>query len=271
MALAGPTNGKLDFGRVVNRTFAALGANFLLFIGLFALLILVPAGIIGAIAFGLYTAGLFDQSALQAGGYWVIFLAFPAYLVFIAASLTFQAAMIHGVVAWLNDRRASFGECLSTGFSRWLGVFGVGLVAGIGIVFGYILLIVPGVLMSLAWCVAVPVQVVERRGVFGSLSRSADLTRNRRGVIFGLFLVYSVGLQIVLQIVQTIGAVGSPPITVAPSAVFTAPAFLMSMALSLGVNLLGVLVSSTGTAVIYTELRATREGVSPADLASVFD
>ena len=50
----------------------------------------------------------------------------------------------------------------------------------------------PGVLLALAWSVAAPVLVMERTGVFGAFTRSAELTRNHRGAIFALAILAGV-------------------------------------------------------------------------------
>mgnify|MGYP000579528846 CR=1 FL=1 len=47
-------------------------------------------------------------------------------------------------------------------------VFGVAAAYGLAIVFGLVFLIVPGIMMACAWCVAVPALVADRSGVFGA-------------------------------------------------------------------------------------------------------
>ena len=50
----------------------------------------------------------------------------------------------------------------------------VGIVAGICVVVGLILLIVPGLILLTIWAVASPVVVVENPGVFESLAAAAS-------------------------------------------------------------------------------------------------
>ena len=102
-----------------------------------------------------------------------------------------QAAIVYGTIADLNGRRAAFGECLSSGLRNWF----------------WLLLLAIGswrsrrvrlhaadrprrACMAVAWIVAAPAQVVERTGVFGAFSRSAELTRGHRWPIFGLLVIY---------------------------------------------------------------------------------
>jgi hypothetical protein len=76
--------------------------------------------------------------------------------------------------------------------------FLVSLTAGLGM----IALIVPGVLLLIMWSVAVPVKVLEHRGVFDSMSRSMDLTKGSWGRIFVvglLILALKFGVGSLLQ------------------------------------------------------------------------
>ena len=42
---------------------------------------------------------------------------------------------------------------------------------------GFLLLIIPGLILLTVWAVVVPSLVIDKAGIFGSFSRSADLTR----------------------------------------------------------------------------------------------
>lgn len=59
-------------------------------------------------------------------------------------------------------------------------------------------LIVPGIILWLGWSMSVPVLIQERRGVFGSMSRSRALTKGNRWSLFGLFLI----LVIIAMVIQ---------------------------------------------------------------------
>jgi hypothetical protein len=65
----------------------------------------------------------------------------------------------------------------------------VSLVAAIGVAGGLLLLIVPGLILLTIWSVAQPVVVVERKGVFESLGRSAELVRGNGLRVFLFLLV----------------------------------------------------------------------------------
>jgi len=91
-------------------------------------------------------------------------------------------------------------------FSRVKGqilpVVGLSLVVGIVVGLACLALIVPGVLLTLMWSLAVPAKVLENKGVTDAMSRSSDLTRGDRGrifVIWLLFIVLSIGVSLLLR------------------------------------------------------------------------
>jgi MFS family permease len=252
MASAAAPVSRFDLGRVVERTFASIGRNFAVFLMLTNLAGIGPAGL----AASANSRQLFAMGAAGSGF---------ATLVGAIASFILQAAVVYGTIADLNGRRAVFSECLSTGLRSWFWIFLLAIVVGIAEVFGFLLLIVPGVMMAVAWVVAVPALVVERTGVFGAMSRSAELTRGHRWPIFGLLVIYLIAAAIISSMVSVV--VGAAAVSV--SAGVTQPA-LQLIAQPL-VSIITKLISSAGVASIYFELRSTREGIGPEALAAVFD
>src|SRR5690348_8346723 len=97
--------------------------------------------------------------------------------------------LIYGTVQALRGRKVAIGECLSQGFKRLGVALGVAILTWIGYFLGFLLLVVPGIILLLVWSVAVPAAVVERTGVSASFGRSRALTRDRRWRIFGTFFV----------------------------------------------------------------------------------
>jgi tetrahydromethanopterin S-methyltransferase subunit G len=75
-----------------------------------------------------------------------------------------------------------------------------GILAGIAIVIGLILIIIPGLILMTLWCVIIPAIVLENRGVFESFSRSQQLVSgfafNAFGVVAGI-----IGIDIVFNII----------------------------------------------------------------------
>ena len=83
---------------------------------------------------------------------------------------------------------------LSTLFSRGLRFFpaclGLTIIWYVGYIFGLILLVIPGVIISVAWSVILPAYASEQLTLGGALSRSAKLTKGLRWSVLGIWLLY---------------------------------------------------------------------------------
>ena len=245
---------RFDIGRVVKRAFGSIGRN----LGAFSLLTMLLVGIPDILA----NSG----RMLSAGAPWLEGGALQGLgsLINLVGVYVLQAALIHGVVADLNGRKASFGDCLATGFRFFLPVLAIAILTGLGVAVGLVLLIVPGVLLALAWAVNVPVEVVERRGVFGAFGRSAELTRGHRGAIFLLMFCYVIAMGIVSMVGLTLGGALTPENLQQGFSGAT-------LAWMTVLNMIEGLIGAAGVASIYYELRSIKEGVGPEHLAAVFD
>ncbi|KQV55674.1 MULTISPECIES: YciC family protein [unclassified Caulobacter] len=255
--------GTFDFGRVVQRTFQVIGQNLGLF-ALCALVLVVAPAFIGTLI------GLKTQLAEQAFS--------PASLLGGLAAgvggLILQGMVVHTVVARLNGRSVPFGDSLRAGARFMLPLLGLGIVQTLGVMVGFVLLFVPGLILAVMWAVSAPSMVVEERGVFESLQRSRDLTRGHRWSIFGLLVVYTILSMIVGGVVAGVGFAagmsGVRGVPAGPLTTYTPMVVISTFLSSLTNGFQGVLVAA-GAASIYYELRTTKEGVAPEQMASVFD
>ncbi|HKD20508.1 MAG TPA: hypothetical protein VKB71_00785, partial [Rhizomicrobium sp.] len=177
-------------GGVASATFGSIGRNFATF-ALLALLAEVPQqGLVmymNKFQVGALQGGLNNPAAL--GTFFATTMA-TSFLTIIMAYVL-QAAIVYGTVTDLSGRRASFGSSLSTALKVLLPLIGLSIVSTLGVMLGLVLLVVPGIILALGWAIAVPVRVIERTGVFASLSRSWQLTSGYKGTIFLLFLVFT--------------------------------------------------------------------------------
>jgi hypothetical protein len=81
------------------------------------------------------------------------------------------------------------------------------IIFAVGVMIGFVLIIVPGLMLITFWCVVVPVEVLERRGVFGSFARSRELVRGNGWNVFGVIVIVYVA---VLAISLLAGIVAAP-------------------------------------------------------------
>jgi len=170
-------------------------------------------------------------------------------------------AMTFGVFQQLRGRHAGLGQCIVVGIQRMLPVLGVGILAAICVGLGFVALVIPGIIVLCMLWVAVPVAVVERPGVFKSLSRSAELTKDNRLKIFGVLFVLGVLQNIVERVLES-GVLGTGP---SMSDVKLYLVLVLVTSLALGA------LSAVATAVGYHDLRASKEGVGVEELARVFE
>ena len=255
---------RFELGRVIERTFASIRRNFAVFALLALLLAGLPASVTGGLL-ALATTGAPPATAGDSGAVAIGASAFSiTFFVGAIAGFVLRGAIVYGAVADLNGGRATFGECLSTGLRHVGWLFLLAIVVTVAELCGYLLLIVPGLMMLTAWIVAVPAQVVERTGVFSAMQRSADLTRGHRWPIFGLLVVFVLGSALV----QGVAAAATAPLVAASA---TTGGIVSQVVIQPLATTVTTLVAAVGVASIYFELRSAREGIGPEALAAVFD
>jgi hypothetical protein len=133
------------------------------------------------------------------------------------------------------------------------------LLSGVLLTIGFILLVIPGIFLTVSWIVAVPVLMFEGTGGFGALRRSYDLVQGRWWATFGALLlgiICIVGISIVLGLILH-SAASTNHVSV----------ILVVSGIS---RIIGAIVSypivATIAAVVYFDLRARKENVNPHDL-----
>jgi len=76
-------------------------------------------------------------------------------------------------------------------------LFAITLLFAFGVVIGFILIIIPGLVLLTFWSVVVPVEVLEQRGVFGSFARSRELVRGNGWNVFGVIVIVYVAVFVI--------------------------------------------------------------------------
>jgi hypothetical protein len=251
---------RFDMGRVIGRTFGVIGRNFATFFGLSVVLAGAPQIVVGLLTFYTTRDALSGAEAL---GPETVGLLIVSFVVLLVSSCVLQAAIIHNAVSDLSGRKASFGASLATGIRYFLPLFVVAILSGLATALGFMLLIVPGVILSVMWSVITPALVVDRAGIMGSFERSAELTRGRRWSIFGLIVIYAIfvfAVGIVFEIPgQVLLAMSEGGVLAYYGVISPLQAAVQS------------LVGAAGVAALYVELRQLKEGIGVDALAAVFD
>jgi hypothetical protein len=189
------------------------------------------------------------------------------YLTSLVCQPLATAALIHGVFRRLRGERASLGDSLQTMASRFLPVIGFSLLSSLIIGIGWMLCLLPGIIMTCVLYVGLPAVVVEARGPIEAIRRSDGLTEGFRLGIFGLIFILGLG-QLALQWGMT-----TVTSTIGSSAIANdVPLFLTIHQLgSYAVQIVTTALSAVFVTVAYHDLRVSRDGIDSSDLVSVFD
>jgi hypothetical protein len=149
-----------------------------------------------AIAFVIYLAAAVVAALLALAGGTVG--AVLGSLVEIVAAFLLQATLVKAVQD-VRDGRVdmSIGETVRAAIPYLGSVALASILAGIAIVIGLILVIVPGLYLITIWAVIVPVIVIEGVGALDSFGRSHQLVRGRGWHVFGTLVVVYVILLVV--------------------------------------------------------------------------
>jgi len=111
-------------------------------------------------------------------------------IVSFAATYVVQASLIKAVQD-VRDGRVDLdlSETVQAASPYILPVIGAAILAGIGITIGFILLIVPGLILLTFWCLIIPFIVLGGSGVFASFGNSWRTVRGYAWRVFGTYVL----------------------------------------------------------------------------------
>ena len=170
----------MSIGTVLDETWTL----FTRFFGRFFVIAIVVFGAINL----LYALVVSAISADNDGTAFV--LALLAIVTVVVGTTWLQGAFVYAV----QDARdgtfdASIREVFARVSSAIVPLLVASILAGLGIAFGLVLLIVPGLFLLTIWAVIAPVIVIERRRATESFGRSRELVRGHGWTVFGIVLI----------------------------------------------------------------------------------
>jgi hypothetical protein len=136
------------------------------------------------------------------------------------------------------------------GFARFGAVLLVSILVGLAVGIGFLLLIIPGIILLVMFSVAIPVVVVENRRGTDAMRRSWELVSNHFWHVLGVILVAAILAGIVSGLVSAIG--GNNGLL---RAIFQAIAQIITAPFTALVSVL-----------LYLDLRARRENLTASGL-----
>ncbi len=155
----------------------------------FVLLAVVPGAILMlAFFFALIPLMAAGNGSDTVAGIGLVFVFAIALLALIAA-LVFAPAMVQTQIASVKGQKVEFGEAFNKAKPYVLRFIGLGLLAGLAIIVGLLLFVIPGLLAIFFFSYAGYVLVDKNVGVVDSLKASYELAKEYWKVTAGLFIV----------------------------------------------------------------------------------
>ena len=195
----------------------------------------------------------------------VFAVSIASFAIFMLLSMLVQGALVRATVAHAEGERASLAQCIGTGLSAAVPLIGLSILMLLGLLAGFLLLFIPGVILYLMWSVAVPALVAEEQGVFAAFGRSRALTKGARWKIFGLQLLVLVLIFIFSAVFGAVVLAGGA----ATVRGLAHPSPLM-LAISAVSNTALIAFWSTVQANLYIGLREWKDGPQAGKLAEIF-
>lgn len=183
------TGGRVDAGRVIGQAFETYREN--------------AGAIIGGAVIVIGIAAIVNALLASTGSLILVVL---GSIVAFAAQFLYTGYVVKLVQDVRDGRRDStVGELFSAASPYLVTLMLNGILAGIAIAIGFVLLIVPGLILLTIWAVVSPAIVVEGEGVIGAFGRSRELVRGDGWTVFGAILI---AFLIVFAVSLVAGAIG---------------------------------------------------------------
>ncbi len=255
---APPRATQFSISNVLGTSFAVIARNAVPFL-LIAIVISIPSFVIAHLVGvdpKVYESQINQQGTLYYSNIasWGAFL---SMLVGLITSSLVTAALVYGTFQDLRGQKAALGDLISRGFGSLLPVALAAIAFGILVILGFVLLIVPGIILAVALWVYVPAIVVEKAGVGTSFKRSRELTKGHRWSILVLYIIVLGAMLAVERVVSSIMGLSI--------------AALAYQWAAIPIQILYAVFIAVMSAVGYYYLRADKEGIAIGEIASVFD
>lgn len=240
-----------SLGGVLRRAIDVIGRQWPLATGLG-----VALGLLNVLSIPMMTAAVSGGNV----GLTIVAGIFPFFVSTFGGALLAALLTPRAVGHAFDDPQAVDGSA-STLAGQVPALFAAALLVALGIALGFMLLVIPGLILMVAWSVTTPALVVERLGPVEAIGRSRELTRDYRWPIFGLF---ALGFAIQMGLAAANGAFAVPEVTPAGQ-----PTFDMNP-LDFVIGSAGFVVWAAIAIALYIELRLAKEGAPTSRYVDIF-
>lgn len=166
--------------------------------------IFVPAllpfavSIVFTIAVGGSVMGMASVGMVNVGA--IIGLVGIYVLVALITSILATGAIIYMAYQEFNGVRISYQEGINAAIGKLTSLLLASVVIGVGVAFGMMLLVIPGLLWALLTIFAIPEIIISNKDWLGAIKGSIDVVRRN----FGDVLVFAIALLIVTAIISIV-------------------------------------------------------------------
>jgi hypothetical protein len=194
----------MSFGEILDMGFRILRNHFVLLVGLQAIVV-VPTRLV---------TDFLNRKVGSSDPFMVLAGMLPVFLALLLLQPIIMAAITHAIGENYLSRSVTFGGALRFALSIVLPLVGTWLLASLIVMVGFLLLIIPGLILTLIFAVLTPVMVTE--GIFGvaAMERSGVLMRGNKLRALGLFIVTGIlsaaliaGVDLVAGFIPVLGSV----------------------------------------------------------------
>ncbi len=225
---------ELGLGEVISKTFEVYRRDFAKYFLLFAIVgvIVQVVTTLAQQAFVLPTLPVNPTSQQVSSFFSALFVALVLiiaviFFVNIVFSTIAQGSAIKLASEQITKEQVNFGAAIRFVVSKLLSIWALSIIVGIIVFLGALALIIPGIILAIMFSLALPVLLIENKGVTESMGRSRVLVSNRWGKTFATFLVLGIIVIIASVIVSAIsGLLGiAGPVVNGILSAFYAPLF----------------------------------------------
>jgi hypothetical protein len=242
---------------VLGSAFMILCRNFLTFF-LLATITILPNLV-------LYQIHLNNDPGPSYLGVWFLLARFVG----VVLSYGSGAVIVFAALQTMRNRPVRAAESLKIGLDRLLPIIGVTICTSIPIFLGYLVFIIPGVIINAILFVTIPACIAEELGPLQSMTRSAGLTRGHWIKLF-LLLLFPLGIEIVKEFVKLLQPSFVDVYRLDLSLLGVGRGTLWFVGFAIWQMISGAFWAITAV-VVYHDLRVAKEGVAIGEIAAVLD
>jgi hypothetical protein len=119
-------------------------------------------------------------------------------ILFFALGVLYQGIVVELVQDIQDGRRDhSIGDLIRSVEPVFWPLVAVSILFGIALAIGFILLIIPGLILMVIWSVVAPVTVLERPGPFAAFGRSRELVRGNGWQVFAVIVLVFLAVAVI--------------------------------------------------------------------------